>query len=105
VAVLKRARDQTAGDGPAIPADVPVVSNWWQWLMPPLFAVAGMLIAPPVTVITLRLLGFPVDLGAPKDMATYVLAGYGADSIAALALQRIDDLSAVVTKGIGARWG
>jgi hypothetical protein len=105
VAVMKRARPSTPGDGPDVSADVPVVSTWWQWLMLRPFAVAAVLVSPLVTVFVLRLLSFPVDLGSPKEMTTYVLAGYGADSIAALASQRLDDLSGVVTKNIAGKLG
>jgi len=38
-------------------------------------------------------------------MATYVLAGYGADSIAGLAARRLDELSGVVSKDIAGKLG
>ena len=104
-AVIRRRRRVDAGAMPVISAEVPVVSKWWQWLTLRPLATAGFLVSPLITVFVLRLLDYPVGLGKPKEMLTYVLAGYSADSLAMVASTRLADLAGVVQKDLKAKIG
>jgi hypothetical protein len=105
VALAKRRTAADTGDAPKVATEVPVVSKWWQWLMLRPLAAPSILLSPLITVIILRLLAYPVDLGKPKELTTYVLAGFSADSIAGAASKRVNDLAGAVQKGVIGKLG
>jgi hypothetical protein len=88
-----------------ITTDIPVLSAWWQWMMLRPFAGLGILIPPLITVITLRLLKYDISSSSPRELGTYLLAGYSADSISGMAVKRLEALANVeqgaIDKAVG----
>jgi hypothetical protein len=88
-----------------ITTDIPVLSTWWQWMMLRPFAGLGILVPPLITVVTLRLLHYGISFSSPRELGTYLLAGYSADSISGMAVKRLDALARteqrVVEKAVG----
>jgi hypothetical protein len=76
-----------------IATEIPVLSEWWQWMMLRPFAGLGILIPPLITVVTLRLLKYGISVKSPRELGTYLLAGYSADSISGMAVKRLDALA------------
>ena len=69
------------------------------------FAGLGILVPPLITVITLRLLKYGISVKSPRELGTYLLAGYSADSISGMAIKRLDALAhteqGAIEKAIG----